>query len=264
MRPIDRARGRLVRLATPLLLAGALALPAAAPAAAAEPDFPASNSGYHNWPELVGEIKQAAADYPSIVSVFSIGKSYQGRDIWMAKISDNVAEDEAEPEVLVDALHHAREHLSDRAGARAPGLAHHATTGTDATVTRLVDTPRDVHHLRAQPRRDALRPHRQPVPRLAQEPPARRRRAGTLYTDLNRNYEYRWGCCRGSSGKPDLDHLSRARAVLRAGDPRPARLRERPRGGRGPADPDAHHAPHQRRARSCGRTATRRPTSRPT
>ena len=50
--------------------------------------------------------------HPTIVRKFSIGKSYQGRDIWAAKISDNVATDENEPEVLFDALHHAREHLT--------------------------------------------------------------------------------------------------------------------------------------------------------
>ena len=69
-------------------------------------------SGYHNYPEMVAEIQQAEADFPDIVHVFSIGKSYQGRDIWAAKVSDNVATDEDEPEVLIDALHHAREHLT--------------------------------------------------------------------------------------------------------------------------------------------------------
>ncbi len=71
----------------------------------------AEPGAYRNT-ELVAEIRQTAQDYPDIVSVFSIGKSYQGRDIWMAKVSDNVATDENEPEVLVDALHHAREHLT--------------------------------------------------------------------------------------------------------------------------------------------------------
>ena len=69
-------------------------------------------SGYHNYPEMVAEIQQAEADFPDIVHVFSIGRSFQGRDIWAAKISDNVAEDEDEREVLIDALHHAREHLT--------------------------------------------------------------------------------------------------------------------------------------------------------
>ena len=54
----------------------------------------------------------AQAAHPDIVKLSSIGKSYQGRTIWVAKVSDNVAVDEDEPEVLFDGLHHAREHLS--------------------------------------------------------------------------------------------------------------------------------------------------------
>jgi len=42
----------------------------------------------------------------------SIGSSIEGRPLWMVKISDNVGVDENEPEVLFDALHHAREPLS--------------------------------------------------------------------------------------------------------------------------------------------------------
>lgn len=61
---------------------------------------------------MVAEIEAAQAAYPDIVELRSIGKSQQGRDLWVAKISDNVATDEPEPEVLFDSLHHAREHLS--------------------------------------------------------------------------------------------------------------------------------------------------------
>jgi hypothetical protein len=91
-----------------LLLASAIAVPASA----ANPDFPAYDAGFHSFPEMVAEIHAAEADHPGIVDVFSIGKSHEGRDIWAAKVSDNVATDEAEPEVLIDALHHAREHLT--------------------------------------------------------------------------------------------------------------------------------------------------------
>ena len=74
----------------------------AAPAAAA--DFPAKDSLYHSYTEMVADIHAVETAHPDIVHVFSIGKSYQGRDIWAAKISDNVGTDEAEPEVLFDAL----------------------------------------------------------------------------------------------------------------------------------------------------------------
>ena len=199
MRPLDRASSSLLRAAAPLLLASGLVLAAAGPAAAAEPDWPASMSDYHNWPELVGEVQQAAVDYPSIVSVFSIGKSYQGRDIWMAKVSDNVAEDEAEPEVLVDALHHAREHMTSE---QALALLRWLTRdyGADETVTRLVDGREIFIVFALNP--DGMRYDLTGTPFRAWRKNRQLDGAGNaLYTDLNRNYEYRWGCCGGSSGK---------------------------------------------------------------
>jgi murein tripeptide amidase MpaA len=195
----DHVPVRLARIAAPLLIATALVLPAAVPVVAAEPDWPASNSQYHNWPELVAEIEQAAVDYPSIVSLFSIGKSARGLDIWMAKVSDNVAEDEAEPEVLVDALHHAREHLTTE---QALALLGWLTRdyGADETVTRLVDT-REVFIIFAL-NPDGMRYDLTGTPYRAWRKNLQRDAAGSaMYTDLNRNYGYRWGCCGGSSGK---------------------------------------------------------------
>jgi carboxypeptidase T len=203
MRPVLRrssSRPSLIGAAA-ILVAGVLApLAAPAPVAAAEPDFPSNMSGYHNYPEMVAEIQATAAAYPDIVKVFSIGKSYQGRDIWMAKISDNVDTDEAEPEVLIDALHHAREHLStEQALAILRWMSH--DYGRDSTVTRLVNgretfiifalNPDGMRYdLTGSPFR-AWRKNRQP-------------NAGTtaIGTDLNRNYSYHWGCCGGSSKNP--------------------------------------------------------------
>jgi hypothetical protein len=193
---------RLITAAIALTMVATLALPSVVqtPVHASEPDFPASMSGYHNWPELVGEIQQAAVDHPDIVSLFSIGKSYQGRDIWVAKVSDHPETDEAEPEVLVDALHHAREHMSTE---QALALLRWLTDdyASNAGVKRLVDS-REIfiifamnpdglsYDLTGSPFR-AWRKNRQP-------------NAGTtaVGTDLNRNYEYRFGCCGGSSGTP--------------------------------------------------------------
>jgi carboxypeptidase T len=208
------ARVRRLQLAiVPVLIAGLLwtggaARPAAA--SAAEPDFPASMSGYHNFVEMVAEIQQAAADYPSIVQLSSIGKSYQGRDIWIAKVSSDVTVDEGKPEVLIDALHHAREHLATE---QALAVLRWLTQGygTDATVTRLVRTrvvwiifalnPDGFRYdLTGSPFR-GWRKNRQP-------------NAGTtaVGTDLNRNYGYRFGCCGGSSGNPSSTIYRGARA----------------------------------------------------
>ena len=76
------------------MIAGAATAP---PAVAA--DFPARDAGYHSYAEMVSELEATAAAYPAIVQAFSIGTSHQGREIWAAKISDNVATDEDEPEV---------------------------------------------------------------------------------------------------------------------------------------------------------------------
>src|SRR6186713_1706771 len=86
--------GALVALAVVVASAGSLV---SAPAVAAA-DFPSYDARYHTYAEMVAEIHQAQTDHPDIVALRSIGKSYKGRDIWIAKVSDNVATDEAEPE----------------------------------------------------------------------------------------------------------------------------------------------------------------------
>jgi carboxypeptidase T len=188
----------------------------AAPVEAA--DFPAKDSRYHNFTEMVSDIKAVAAAHPAIVSVFSIGKSYQGRDIWAAKVSDNVATDESEPEILFDALHHAREHLTVE---QALYLFHQLADGYghDSQITSLVNG-REIWIIFAlnpdgfvydlgctgssHPPYCAWRKNRQP-------------NAGTtaVGTDLNRNYGYRWGCCGGSSGTPS-SILYRGRSAFSA------------------------------------------------
>jgi hypothetical protein len=191
---------RLAPLGLAAVLALAIAAPFAAPfvAPTAAADFPAKDAGYHNYAEMVAELDQAVADHPDIVQKFSIGKSYQGREIWAAKISDNVATDEPETEVLFDSLHHAREHLTVEQNL---AILRWLTDGygTDQRVTRLVDR-REIfiifmvnpdggeYDLTGNPYR-AWRKNRQP-------------NAGStaVGTDLNRNYDYRWGCCGGSSG----------------------------------------------------------------
>lgn len=74
-----------------------------------------SMGGYLTYSEFLSEIDDMAATYPALISVkqpiFSYS-TYEGRPIYYLKISDNVGVDEAEPEVLYTAIHHAREPLS--------------------------------------------------------------------------------------------------------------------------------------------------------
>lgn len=163
-------------------------------------DFPPADEAYHNYAEMVAEIQQASVDHPDLVSLFSIGQSYEGRELWAAKISDNVLLDEAEPEVLFLGLHHAREHLT----VEMTLYTLHLLTdqyGVDPQITDLVNSrevtilfnvnPDGGEYDIATGSYRSWRKNRQPNP-------------GSSYigTDLNRNYGYKWGCCGGSSPYP--------------------------------------------------------------
>ncbi len=64
---------------------------------------------YPSYDEVIDEIFLMMDEHPDIVMVVSIGVTHEGREIWAVKVSDNVAEDEDEPEVLLTALHHGKE-----------------------------------------------------------------------------------------------------------------------------------------------------------
>jgi uncharacterized protein YxeA len=165
--------------------------------------FPPGDEAYHDYAEMVAAIQQIAAAHPDLVSYFSIGQSYEGRELWAAKVSDNVTTDEDEPEVLFLGLHHAREHLTVEMTLYILNLLA-GQYGSDAQVTNLVDTrevyivfnvnPDGGEYDIATGSYRSWRKNRQP-------------NSGSSYvgTDLNRNYGYKWGCCGGSSGFPSSD-----------------------------------------------------------
>jgi putative cell wall-binding protein len=177
-------------------MVAALTLLPATPAAA----FPSADAGYHTYAELQAEVSAVASAHPSIVQRFSIGRSWEGRELWAAKVSDNVTTDEAEPEVLVVAGHHAGEHMGVEA---AIGLLHALVDayGTDVNATRRVNAtelwivfnlnPDGTEFDHASGVYRDWRKNRQPTPG-----------SGAIGTDLNRNYDWAWGCCGGSSGDP--------------------------------------------------------------
>ncbi len=69
-----------------------------------------SMGGFLKLNEVYSHLDQMKADFPDIITARqSIGQTLEGRDIYVVKISDNPDVDEDEPEVLYDALTHARE-----------------------------------------------------------------------------------------------------------------------------------------------------------
>ena len=64
---------------------------------------------YFTYQEMTDLLHDLAVLYPDIMHLESLGTSYEGRDIWMVKLSDNVAIDEDEPGVLLMGAHHGNE-----------------------------------------------------------------------------------------------------------------------------------------------------------
>ena len=161
-------------------------------------DFPSRDAAYHNYSEMIAEVNAVVAANPTIASKRVLGKTYQGRDIVAVKISDNVGTDEAEPEVLYDANHHAREHLTVEMAIYLLHL-YADNYATDTRIRSVVNSreiwivpsvnPDGSEYDVATGSYRSWRKNRQP-------------NSGSSYvgTDLNRNYGYKWGCCGGSSG----------------------------------------------------------------
>lgn len=64
---------------------------------------------YHSLAEMEQLLQDIATTYPDITRLYSIGTSYENRQIWCLEISDNPGVDEGEPGVFFMGLHHARE-----------------------------------------------------------------------------------------------------------------------------------------------------------
>jgi hypothetical protein len=64
---------------------------------------------YPTYDAYVAMMYQFETDYPDICDVFSIGQSVQGRELLMAKISDNLSTDENEPEFFYTSTMHGDE-----------------------------------------------------------------------------------------------------------------------------------------------------------
>ncbi len=206
-------------------------------------DFPGADAGYHNYTEMTAEINAIAAAHPGLVSVQRIGQSYQGRDLTAIKISDNVATDEPEPEVLFTSGQHAREHLTIE---MALYLAHQLAESAD--LQTYVNTREIWIVAEHEPGRQRVRRRVRLVPVVAQEPPAERRIDGRGHRPQPQ-LGLQLGLLRRLVRHLQLGDLPRRVPVLRARDPGRAELRQQPRDRRRPADQDQHRLPYLFRAR---------------
>ena len=165
-------------------------------------DFPGKDAAYHNFAETAAELKSLAGKAPDIASLFSIGKTTQGRDIWALRLCPDAKDSAAskKPGILFIGMHHAREHLSNEV----PLLL----------AKRLIESRSDPEVARLLASRDVY-----VVPMLnpdggeydlsgdkyhMQRKNMSRNGDGTVGVDLNRNYAWGWGG-EGASAYPGDD-----------------------------------------------------------
>ncbi|TRL41214.1 M14 family metallopeptidase [Rhizobium straminoryzae] len=95
---------------------------------------------YYTYDEMTERLKALAAAYPELATLSSIGKSLQGRDVWLMEIGNPKTGPALEkPGYYIDAQIHAEEHATSATALYA--IWHLLTQyGRDEEVTRLVDS----------------------------------------------------------------------------------------------------------------------------
>jgi len=78
-------------------------------------DFPSQDSVYHNYQETTDLLRSMAAANSDIASLFSIGKTVEGRDIWCLRLNSNAKGEtpSSKPGAFFLGNLHAREHLAN-------------------------------------------------------------------------------------------------------------------------------------------------------
>ena len=95
---------------------------------------------YYRYEDLTRILQGYAKEYPQLVRLESIGQSYEGRDIWLAAVTNYATgEDRQKPALWVDGNIHASEVSPSSACLY---LIHRLVTayGSDPDVTRCLDT----------------------------------------------------------------------------------------------------------------------------
>ncbi|MEW5901045.1 MAG: M14 family metallopeptidase, partial [Acidobacteriota bacterium] len=154
--------------------------PETRPKVVGEMDF----SHYHKYGEVIEILNNWARDYPELIDLYSVGKSFEGRDIWQLTITNKATgKDTDKPAMFVEGNRHSGEVT---AAESALYFAWHVLTqyGRDPEVTRLVDTSAlyvrvknnpdgsELYLNTPQSNRSSVRPHDSDRDGLVDEDPA--------------------------------------------------------------------------------------------
>jgi len=158
----------------------------------------------YTYSEMIDQLDAIHTAYPNITTARdSIGTTHGGRALWAIKVSDNPDVQEDEPEVLFDALHHAREPITVSVVLNT--LNHLcANYGTDPEITFLVDNRQIWFIPIVNPDGYIYNENNYPTGGGMWRKNRRNNGGGVYGVDNNRNYTYEWGGS-GSSTNPSAD-----------------------------------------------------------
>ena len=178
-------------------------------------------ANYKNLTDIYGRLDDFQTQYPNLVTSFSIGQSYEGREIRGIKIAGTGSTKSTKPAVLINGTQHAREWISPMTNMYAADQLL-AEYGSDVEITEILDevdvyvipvvnpdgyefswaSPASTNRFWRKNRRDNMN--------------------GTFGVDLNRNWGVGWGGG-GSSGNPSTDTY---RGTAPFSEPETAALRD--------------------------------------
>lgn len=157
----------------------------------------APDSDYKTPAEVEAILRDYAAQYPTLLTLHSIGKSVEGREIWAARVSRDTEPQEpsqpakSKPAILFNALHHAREVMTTEVALDT--LEQLLTRyDQDQTITHWVDA----NEIWIVPMVNPDGSNRV----WTRNSMWRKNTRSGHGVDINRNYPYLWNSCQGSSG----------------------------------------------------------------
>ncbi|MBT4775779.1 MAG: hypothetical protein HOL28_04805 [Crocinitomicaceae bacterium] len=165
-----------------------------------------SMGGYFTYAEVMAHLDNMAALYPSLITTKApIGsfQTYESRPIYWLRMSDNASTDEAEPEMLYSAIHHAREPacLSQLIFYMWYLLENY---GSNSEVTAILDNTELYFVPLVNPDGYVYNEVNDPSGGGMWRKNRRNNGGGDYGVDNNRNYSYEWGTT-GISTNPGND-----------------------------------------------------------
>ncbi len=165
-------------------------------------DFPTKDAAYHNYAELTEAISTLAKNNPDIVSLSSIVKTIEGKDIWALRITSDLNTANTKPAVIFMGGHHAREHLSVEMPLMFAQYLVDQYRAGNQKIVGLINS-RDIHIIPVVNPDGMEYDIKDGTYKMWRKNRARNAN-GTFGVDLNRNYGYQWGTG-GSSSDPNSE-----------------------------------------------------------